>query len=186
MCQNKIWIYLAIYFAYWTNWRKMQVFTSTVDVLREWERWDDEKELKILNFKSVGKQIYWTMLKSWKDYILHILRQKHKRHLWCTGHVVIGLIMVYISKGLFPTRSWHRGQLGRKNPCACCALQNRAQRHCGSGVIYCPANFATISRNYWEGRDNVVIRHIPKMYWQLLPKLNSMNQQILMSREDLW
>lgn len=40
---------------------------------------------------------------------------------------LVGLIMVYISKGLFPTRNWHRGQLGRNNSCACCALQNRAE-----------------------------------------------------------
>lgn len=26
------------------------------------------------------------------------------------------------------------------------------------------ANFATISRNYWVGRDSIVIRHIPRMY----------------------
>lgn len=48
------------------------------------------------------------------------------------------------------------------------------------------ARFATKSRNYWKGRDSVVIRHIPKMYRHLLHKLNTMSQQIPMSREVLW
>lgn len=86
---------------------------------------------------------------------------------------IIGLIMVYKA---CQAGTGSEASLAGGTPVHAVLSKTELRDSVAQESFIAHANFATISRNYWEGRDSIVIRH----------KLNTMNQQIPMSREVLW